>query len=232
MFTDQRLNPLLNGIYQLEDSASSTYSEISFGFRVQKEDFTLDTSYTYSKATDNASSWAEQPQNPYATNADRGLSLFDLRHRFVLSGLFDLPIGDEGNAAKGGPHGWFTKIFGNIEFAPIFSVESGRPENPLTGLDSNASESYPLSSRPAGYARNSLVIPPLISLDLRILKAIPMGEGRHLDLVAESFNLLNHTNVTAINPFFGASASPAPWFGNPIDALAGRQLQFSIDFEF
>ena len=76
----------------------------------------------------------------------------------------------------------------------------------------------------------SLRIPALASLDVRISKAIPTGENRHVDLVAESFNLLNHTNVTALDSFFGIGA--LPWFGRPINALAGRQLQFSIDFEF
>jgi hypothetical protein len=69
-------------------------------------------------------------------------------------------------------------------------------------------------------------------LDLRVVKAIPFGEGRRLDLVAESFNVLNHTNVTAVNPFFGIGYIAAPCFGLATDALAGRQLQFSIDFEF
>lgn len=230
-FSEARLDPVFNDIYQLQDTANSTYNGLSLALRVMKEDFTLDTSYTLSKSTDDASSWPEQPQNPYALWQDRGPSLFDVRQRFVLSGLFDLPIGDEENAAARRPQGFWTRLFGNIELAPIFTVESRRPENPLTGLD-NGSESYPLSARPPGSSRNSLQIPPLVSLDLRILKAIPMGEARHLDLVAESFNLLNHTNVSAVNPFFGVASVPATWFGRPIDALAGRQLQFSIDFEF
>jgi hypothetical protein len=197
-----------------------------------KEDFTLDTSYTLSKVTDNTSSWAEQPQNPFAASQDAALSLLDVRNRFVLSGLFELPIGDEEGAKQKSPHGFWVSLFSHIELAPILTLESPRPENPLTGVDSYSTESYPLSARPFGLGRNSLRIPALASLDLRILKAIPMGENRHLDLVAESFNLLNHTNVTALDPFFGIGTTPASWFGRPIDALTGRQLQFSIDFEF
>ncbi len=231
-FSSARLNPSLANIYQPEDSANSAYNGLSLALRVMKEDFTLDASYTLSKVTDDASSWAEQPQNPYAAWQDRGLSLFDVRHRFVLSGLFDLPIGDEEGAARHVPHGFWVRLFSNIEMAPILTVESARPANPLTGVDSNGSQSWPLSPRPVGFGRNSLQIPPLVSLDLRVLKAIPMGEARRLDLVAESFNVLNHTNVTAINPFFGIGAVPAPWLGRAIDGLAGRQLQFSIDFEF
>ncbi|MGI9071426.1 MAG: hypothetical protein ACR2JB_08950 [Bryobacteraceae bacterium] len=162
---------------------------------------------------------------------DRGLSSFDVRHRLVLSGLFDLPLGEEGGSTHG-HHGLFSRLLSNIELAPIVTLESARPANPLTGADSNNSRSYPLSARPLDYGRNTLRIPPLASLDLRILKAIPMGDGRHLDLVAESFNLLNHTNVTAVNPFFGDASVPNAWFRTPIDAMSGRQLQFSIDFEF
>jgi hypothetical protein len=232
IFSELRLDPALNNIYQLEDSASSTYNGLSLAFRVMKPDFTLDTSYTYSKAIDDASEYFEQPQNPYAARDDRGLSSFDVRHRFVMSGLFDLPIGDKEAAAKHAHPSLLVRAFSNIELAPIVTLESARPANALTGIDNNNSQSYPLSVRPVGYGRNTLRTPPMATLDLRILKAIPMGEGRHLDVVAESFNLLNHTNVTAINPFSGTGSLPSAWFKTPIDALPGRQLQFSIDFEF
>lgn len=230
-FSSARLNPNFNDIFQLEDSANSTYNGLSLAFRVMKRDFTLDTSYTFAKATDDASSWAEQPQNAYALWQEKGLSLFDVRHRFVLSGLFDVPIGDEDQRAGQTKPGLWTRVFSNIELAPIFTAQSGRPENALTGTD-NGSDAFPLSTRPLGFGRNSIQTPALVSLDLRILKAIPMGEGRHLDLVAESFNVLNHTNVTAVNPFFGIGPVAAPWFARPIDALAARQVQVSIDFEF
>ncbi|MGI9071425.1 MAG: hypothetical protein ACR2JB_08945 [Bryobacteraceae bacterium] len=64
VFTDQRLNPAVDSIYQLEDSANSTYNGLSLAYRVMKQDFTLDTSYTYSKAIDDASDWAETTAGP------------------------------------------------------------------------------------------------------------------------------------------------------------------------
>jgi hypothetical protein len=231
-FSGQRVSDAFDSIFQLEDAAISTYNGLSFAFRVVKGDFTLDASYTLSKVTDDASGWTEQPQNPYAASQDAALSLLDVRHRFVLSGLFELPIGDDAGARQHSPHGFWINLFSHIELAPILTLESPRPENPLTGVDTYGTQTYPLSARPFGLGRNSLRIPALASLDLRILKAIPMGENRRLDLVAESFNLLNHTNVTALDPFFGVGAVPGSWFGRPIDALAGRQMQFSIDFEF
>jgi hypothetical protein len=148
----------------------------------------------------------------------------------VANGTFDLPIGDED--APGASQNLLTKIFKNIELAPIVTVQSGEPVNPLTGLDSNASQAWPLSARPAGFGRNTLLTPATAAVDLRVLKFFPVGEHAHLDVVAESFNLLNHTNVSQIDPFFGPGATPLPSFGIPTAALNPRQLQFSLDFEY
>jgi hypothetical protein len=54
----------------------------------------------------------------------------------------------------------------------------------------------------------------------------------YLDFVVESFNLLNHTNVVALNQFYGAEGTPLPEFATPNKAGIPRQLKFSIGFEF
>jgi len=57
--------------------------------------------------------------------------------------------------------------FSHIEVAPILTFESGRPVNPLTGLDSNQSHAFPLSARPRALERNSLKTPAVFTMDLR-----------------------------------------------------------------
>jgi hypothetical protein len=47
--------------------------------------------------------------------------------------------------------------------------------------------------RPNDSARNALATPVNVDVDLRVLKMVRSG---HLDVVAESFNLLNHRNVS------------------------------------
>jgi hypothetical protein len=89
-----------------------------------------------------------------------------------------------------------------------------------------------LSSRPLGFGRNSLVTPRQVLFDLRVLKFFKIGEHGKLDFVVESFNLLNNTNVVALNQLYGAVGSPLPEFARPNKAGIPRQLQFSIDFEF
>ena len=70
-----------------------------------------------------------------------------------------------------------------------------------------------------------------VDVDLRVLKMVPIKEG-HLDVVAESFNLLNHRNITMLNTAFGSGASATGSFSKPIAASTARRIQFSLDYEF
>jgi hypothetical protein len=232
VFGPERVDPRFDNIHQLEDSASSTYNGASFSLnRRMSNELEFSASYTLSKTFDDASDFDEQPQNPFNLRADRSLSLQDQRHRLVFNALWELPIGDE-EPGKPAQDNWVTRIFGHIEVAPIFTVESGRPVNPLTGLDSSRSGAFPLSSRPLGFGRNSLKSPMLMNTDFRVLKYFPVGKTARLDLVAEAFNLFNRTNVTRINPVFGLGSVPQPGFLQPLAGAGARQIQFSLDFEF
>jgi hypothetical protein len=239
VFGPGREDPRFTDIYQLEDASSSSYHGVSLALnRRLSNEFEFSVNYTLSRTQDDASDFDEQPEDPFALRAERALSRSHQRHRLVLSALYDLPFGTEeekkgkpGAAAKGGSK-LPGDILGHIELAPILTIASGRPVDPLTGLDSNQSHAFPLAARPLGFGRNALSTPRTIVADLRVLKYFKIGEHGRLDLVAEFFNLFNHVNVSQINPFFGSNLNPAPGFGRPIDASNPRQIQFSIDFEF
>lgn len=235
IFSPARLNPQLNNIYELRDSANSTYNGASITLsRTMNEDFEFSASYTLSKTYDDASNYDEQPQNPFDLRAERALSRQHQQQRFVFNALWDVPIGEEEDGPQGAQENlsWPVRALSHIEIAPIFTAESGRPVDPLTGLDSNRSGAFPLSSRPLGLKRNSLQTPSIVSMDLRVLKYFPFGGLRRLDIVAESFNLLNRANVAQINPVFGSNLIPIAGFGQATEGLGARKLQFSLDFEF
>ena len=84
----------------------------------------FNTSYTLSKSIDynSQSSQGVTLQDSYNLRGDRGLSDFDARHRFVVSGLYELPF--TGNQLK---EGW--------QFSLITQLQSG---NPVTLLAGNA----------------------------------------------------------------------------------------------
>ena len=84
----------------------------------------FNASYTFSKSIDynSQSSQGVTVQDSYNLRGDRGLSDFDARHRFVISGLYELPF--KGNQLK---EGW--------QLSFITQAQSG---NPVTLLAGNA----------------------------------------------------------------------------------------------
>ena len=90
-------------------------------------------SYTLSKSIDDVSSFnitgsASQPvagendlaQNPFDLAAERGRSMFDARHRFVLSYQWSIPYWKQANT-------WYGHVLGNWQLNGIVTLMSGTP---------------------------------------------------------------------------------------------------------
>jgi len=234
IFSALRVNPAFDAINQFASSANSIYNGATITLNRQfTDDFQLLAGYTFSKTIDDASYDSEQPQNPYTPRDERAVSLQDQRHRVTLSSLWLIgpDLNDPQDAAANANPGPIMRLLTGLEFAPILSVTSGFRANPITGADSNREHIYPFAARPSGYERNSLSTAPNINFDLRVLKMIPLGSG-HLDVVAESFNLLNHRNVSLLNTAFGSGNRPDAGFAQPVGASNPRRIQFSLDYEF
>jgi hypothetical protein len=234
VFSRLRNDPTFDAVNQFTTSANSTYNGATVTLNRQfTDDFQLLAGYTYSKTVDDASYDTEQPQNPFELRAERALSLEDQRHRVTLSGLWLIgpDLGDPQDAAANAHPGPLMRVFTGFEFVPIFSFTSGFRTNPLVGVDSNREHIYPFAARPEAYGRNTLRTAANVNLDFRVLRMIQIGGG-HLDVVAESFNLLNHKNSFLLNTAFGSEATAAQGFGQPIEASSARRVQFSLDYEF
>jgi len=178
VFPPVRSNPQFGDIYQLQNSASSAYNGVSLTLnRRMSDELAFSASYTLSKTFDDASDFDEQPQNPFNLAAENALSRQHQQQRFVFNALWDLPIGEEEDKGANSKEstGWLTRTLSHIEVAPIFTAESGRPINPLTGLDSNRTHAFPVSARPLNFGRNSLQTSKIVTLDLRVLKYFPFG---------------------------------------------------------
>jgi hypothetical protein len=234
VFPLQRRNAAWDAINQFETAANSSYNGATLTVNRQfTEEFEMMAGYTYSKTIDDASYDTEQPQNPYDPRAERALSLDDQRHRVVMSGLWVLgpDLDDPQHRAKAARPNAFQRVVYGLEFAPVLEADSGFPDNALTGTDSNREHAYPFAARPLGYRRNELHTPAQFHVDFRVLRMVPLWRG-HLDIVAESFNLLNRQNITELNPSFGQSLAAPPYFGAPLQESDARRVQFSLDFEY
>jgi carboxypeptidase family protein/TonB-dependent receptor-like protein len=205
-------------------------------------------SYTLSKAEDNSTDFqsafipqnngrGRDPNDPtglpigFDPKAERGLATQDQKHRFVLSGFYQLP--------------W------QVQFSTIVTAASGRPYTPLAGVDVNgdgdggAFPSDRARTNPTdpstSVKRNSETMRSQFNVDTRLSKTFSIGGGRGVQAMLDVFNLLNRANYTEINNIFGTGAFPGSpqkdaqgrvTYGRYTEALPGRQLQLALKLMF
>jgi Carboxypeptidase regulatory-like domain len=170
----------------------------------------LITSYTWSKSLDNSSGIRNQgfdtlfPQDNRCLRCEYALSAFDTRHRFVLGGVYELPVG------KGKPldiQNAFANAFaGGWQLSANITIQSGVPQTLGIGGADNAGTGNQGTDRPSytgvgnGYAanrtpsrwydpasfavapagtfgsvgRNTLITPHFQSIDLALAKRFAM----------------------------------------------------------
>jgi hypothetical protein len=113
-------------------NGSSVYHGFSANLRKRFGDhYEFLGSYTWSHAIDDSTDLQSTltPQDSYYPALDRSTSLFDQRHRFVFSGVYQ--------SGRVGGNGFASKALSNWTLAPIIQVASGRPFNIITGSDDN-----------------------------------------------------------------------------------------------
>jgi hypothetical protein len=76
--------------------------------------------------------------------------------------------------------------------------------------------------------RNRFNGPGFFQVDLRVSKAIPLGEHLHLDLIADGFNMFNRLNVLSVNQLCDPSAGAVCTAGQPTASYDARQFQFAL----
>ncbi|HUE51036.1 MAG TPA: TonB-dependent receptor [Terriglobales bacterium] len=89
-------------------------------------------SYTFSKSIDNASSIGGSAfvvaQNPRDLAAERGLSIFDQRHKFTADYLWELPFGRDRRWLTGSRA--LSAVFGDWNWSGDWTISSGLPFTP------------------------------------------------------------------------------------------------------
>jgi hypothetical protein len=219
-------------------------------------------SYTFAKSLDtnggSLSNFSDQtnaaPQFSGNIAAEKGRSSFDVRHRFVLNGVYELPFG-RGKAYLGDKEGFVDKLVSGWQISTIVVLQSGRPETPIlpfdqsnTGAntdrpnlvgDPNTGPRTPdkwfntsaFKLQPFGTFGNAgrgiIDGPGFQSVDLGVGKFTPLTERLNLEFRAETFNLLNHANFDLPNRQFST-----PGFGQIFSANDPREIQFALKLHF
>jgi len=239
---------------------NSNYNALNVDVRKRfSNHFQFLASYTWSHSIDDSSDLQTLllPQDNRNFGAERANSLFDQRHRFVFSSVITSP------ATWRSGNSWH-RFLSDFTLAPIFEVSSGRPFNILSNQDTNNDQSNQ-TDRPTVLSDGTLCVAgttgcvPLITngvftsgslgrnagithrfmqFDLRLSRAVSLGERARLELIAEGFNLFNRFNEAAASPFiddvnsFNLRAGNGRYFSRPTAAFDPRQFQFGLKLSF
>ncbi len=218
----------LSNILIYESVGNSSYNGLWIELEKHlSKGFLVKTSYTYSKSIDDNSRNVQGlvVQNSYNLRGDRGLSDFDARDHFVLSGIYQLPF--HGNRLK---EGW--------EFSIIDTAQTGNPINfhlsntsfagaavlrpdvtgpVMTGFTPGtnlSATSVTYVQNPSVFinqgttagtvlgfgnlGRNVVIGPGLLNTDVGFSKYTRLGSSERVNLVfrAEAFDVFNQANFT------------------------------------
>jgi hypothetical protein len=255
--------PEFGRIQEVDGSGRSSYNGLSLKLEKRfSSGFTFLSGYTWSRSIDNASAIRSHdgdtlfPQNSYNLAAERALSSFHTSHRFVTSGLFQLPFGKGRRWLDQG--GVVGAVLGGWELGSLVAIQTGFPLTISSGTDrSNTGAGF---DRPnlVGVAnfegderttdrwfntgafqlqalgthgtagRNIVIGPGLFQWDASLLKNFNFTERTYLQFRFEVFNAANHPNWG--NPNINRSSSA---FGR-ITGTRGtmRELQFGLKLYF
>jgi hypothetical protein len=244
----------------LENSAQSWYDAGYINVRRRySHGLSVLANYTFSKNLTNAPDFRSPmdesaiPQNDNDLAAEKGPGC-DVRHRFSLSAVYDIP----GITALN----WARILTSNWHFSTIYQAESGMPftisvfgdtansgtvlgENPIRANYTGAAIFGPGTrtanewfnpaafSTPAAYTfgdvgRNSVYGPPLQTLDLALARTFRVTERVNLQLRGEAYNALNKVNLGTPNRYVNT-----PQFGTITMAMTpGREMQIGARLSF
>ena len=206
------------------------------------------TSYTFAKATDTGQASTaftanNTPVNVFDSSFDQGTSRYDVRHKFVFSGVY-APTFYKGSKSL------YTYLVNGYSIAPVYALYSGQPYNATVGGITNGFNGTNGDNRLPIIPRNAFRLPRLSNLDVRLSKRFIFGERYNLEFLAEVFNAFNRTHVFGVNTQLysgtGVSATAATLNLNVQNGInqfglvtttdstlyRERQIQFSSRFQF
>ncbi len=273
-----RLNPDYQQITQIMSRANSTYEAAMVKVvRYGRRGLSLHAHYTYSHAMDwnpnesmlVAGSDVLDP-NPADFKQEYGTSNLDIRHSAAAMVVYEAPWKLRNLAGKLG-NGWMVSGIGQFRSGLPYTMRtSGSLAEEFTttgaaivglgpGMNGSGGDNRVFGQgsdgRTYNIGRNTYRYPATWKADLRLGRRFDLGHMRKLELLAESFNLFNHQNVTELETtgYYLESGTPSGTlpslnfltglkanttaFGQPLNVNATnfygeRQIQFGLRIRF
>jgi len=220
-------------------------------------------SYTYAKSLDyNSLSTGESYilQNAYNPRGDYGPSEFDVRHRFVLSGFYELPF-KANRLVAGWQAGIITQAQTGNPLNPTVSIRTPitltvRPDviapihttgDPAAWFGSKAVFASEFATpcvtaggtttcHPGNLGRDSLTGPGFVNTDFSVIKNTKVTEKLNVQFRAEMFDILNHPNFGNPALTFSPTSTTFGQITNTRfptgDFGSARQIQFALKLLF
>jgi hypothetical protein len=240
----------LNNVIEIDSAGNSSYNALWLtATKRLSRGFQFNASYTFSKSIDynSLNSQGVVVQDSYNIRGSRGLSDFDARHRFVISGLYELPF--KGNQLV---EGW--------QFSTIVQSQSGNPVNIVinnggfTGTNNTVRPDVtgPIATlgtvarrfdiapfvvpvgRFGSLGRNVVIGPGFNNTDFSVIKRTKLTESQLIEFRWEIFDLFNHANFGQPGRVVGTAN-----FGQITntrfptgDSGSSRQMQFALKYKF
>jgi Carboxypeptidase regulatory-like domain/TonB dependent receptor len=264
-FTAARLNPTLAS----DGFRGNSYGSSYYGLQVSMtKRFThglqFNSNYTWSHALDTLSdafngghAQVAGQTDVYNTPADKGNADFDIRHRFVTSAYYELPIFRQNRWLGGWTADGIVTIQKGVPI-PILNGSQSRDTNrdghttdrPAIIGNPYVSGKSPADGflNPASFAaftcpatvnfglfcdsatgRNTLIGPGYVNTDFGVAKKFPIREHVTLQFQANFFNLFNHPNFgTPVGNRFGNPSQ----FGMSVTDFGPRITQLALRLDF
>ncbi len=248
-------------LYESSEGSSIMHQGVLRVRKRMRHGLSVGGTYTYSKSIDDASSIgggaAVVAQNDLDIAAERSLSSFDQRHRFVADYVYDLPFGKDRKWLNNA--GMAQNILGGFLFSGNVTLASGTPFSPrFFGTATDLSRGVTGSTRPdlvpgqsiqlgnptiqewfntAAFAapagvfgtagRNVIIGPGMVEVDMSVSKNIQIKEMQALEVRLSATNVFNTVHFTSIDSTFGS-----PTFGQVVGAGAMRKGQITARYRF
>jgi len=248
----------------LDPAGDSNYNALNVNYTHRvSQGLTLLASYTFSKFIDNVGgpeNWAsasanfsENIRNVYSLAAERSVDATDTPHSFVLSYVYELPVG-KGRKFGTGLSGVANAVVGGWQTSGTLTLKEGFPltitsaGNGLNyfgaGQHVDVVGNYHIAhpSRTEWFNTSAFAVtgpwqlgnapryfsdlraPNYENWDISIQKYFPIEERFRFQFRLDMFNTFNHTNYYSPNTFMGAG------FGTITQSWTPRQMQAALKF--